>query len=54
MDLNKQTFIWDACLPLLDAAASLLQLRGTIYASSGFNPASDAKALRKAMKGFGR
>ncbi|XP_048885062.1 annexin A6 [Brienomyrus brachyistius] len=35
------------------SAMTKVQLRGTIYASSGFNPSSDAKALRKAMKGFG-
>ncbi|XP_072573776.1 annexin A6 [Paramormyrops kingsleyae] len=35
------------------SAMTKVQLRGTIYASSGFNPGSDAKALRKAMKGFG-
>ncbi|XP_064182481.1 annexin A6 [Anguilla rostrata] len=35
------------------SAMTKVQLRGTIHAASGFDPGSDAKALRKAMKGFG-
>ncbi|KAJ8282738.1 hypothetical protein COCON_G00052570 [Conger conger] len=35
------------------SATTKMQLRGTIRPASGFDPNSDAKALRKAMKGFG-
>ncbi|XP_065098537.1 annexin A6 isoform X1 [Paramisgurnus dabryanus] len=35
------------------SASTKIQLRGTVKPCSNFDPASDAKALRKAMKGFG-
>ncbi|KAI1898249.1 hypothetical protein AGOR_G00070390 [Albula goreensis] len=35
------------------SAMTKVQLRGTIRPAADFDPASDAKALRKAMKGFG-
>ncbi|KAJ8351355.1 hypothetical protein SKAU_G00228310 [Synaphobranchus kaupii] len=34
------------------SAVTKVQLRGTVRAAPGFDPGSDAKALRKAMKGF--
>ncbi|XP_036403747.1 annexin A6 [Megalops cyprinoides] len=35
------------------SAMTKVQLRGTIYPATNFDPGSDAQALRKAMKGFG-
>ncbi|XP_030648592.1 annexin A6 isoform X2 [Chanos chanos] len=35
------------------SAMTKVQLRGTVRPAGGFDPASDAQALRKAMKGFG-
>lgn len=38
---------------LLIGLFSLPQVRPTVCPASGFDPAADAQALRKAMKGFG-
>ncbi|XP_067103465.1 annexin A6 isoform X1 [Osmerus mordax] len=35
------------------SATTKIKLRATVYPDSDFDPASDAQALRKAMKGFG-
>ena len=46
-------YVLTVSLILLILSFPLLQLRPTVRPVSNFDPAADAQALRKAMKGFG-